>query len=121
MKSKEKSFQMIEKIPLTSTRKGTEIFVEPDQNLGITKIPIAQPFFCLRAWFAKYGFFLSQKYACMQKISPILLCLASFGPVLACLAPFGPIRAHLTLFGPVCPCLAPFGTIFHHLAPFGPT
>ena len=32
---------------MTSTKKVTQLLVEPDQNLGINKIPIARPIFVL--------------------------------------------------------------------------
>ena len=35
----------IKKIPLTSTRKVSPLLVDPDQNLGINKIPLARPIF----------------------------------------------------------------------------
>ena len=35
----------IKKFPLTSKRKTTTLLKEPDQNLGINKIPIARPIF----------------------------------------------------------------------------
>ena len=80
----------------------TTVLVEPDQNLGINKIPIARPIFVwvpgLLIWY--------------------FLLIRIFLPRLAF---FGPVWPHMALFGPIWPHFVPLGPAWSHRVPLDPT
>ena len=96
--------------------------MEPDQNLGINKIPIARPIFVSGPGL-RNTIFLSHKNmrACKKSApyDPIWPRLA-YWPFWPRKALFGPFWPRFTPFGPVLPCLAPFGPVLPRLAPLSP-